>query len=119
MLWVEDLDRARAFYEKLLTASPSEVSETFVALSSGANEVLLHLIPENYREGISGKPTLREEVAIKPIFEVSSIADSRSAIAESNGEVYAADRQQTFQASVYCDGYDPEGNIFQLRQVNR
>lgn len=117
VLWVEDLEKVRVFYEKLLEVIPSEISDTFVALGSSANEILLHLIPENYREGITATPILREEVAIKPIFEVSSIASSRSAIAETNGKVYATDREQTFQTAVYCDGYDPEGNVFQLRQV--
>lgn len=117
VLWVEDLDRARVFYEKLLALTPYEISDTFVALGSSANEILLHLIPENYREGITATPSRREEVAIKPIFEVSSIANSREAVAETNGEVYAINREQTFQAAVYCDGFDPEGNVFQLRQV--
>lgn len=118
VLWVEDLDRASDFYSRLLNASVSEQSETFVAVASHHNEVLLHLVPEQYREGIAGEPTVREDSVMKPIFQVESISSARAAVASLSGKVQPTETQQLYQAATYCDGFDVEGNVFQLREVN-
>ena len=118
VLWVEDLDRASDFYSRLLNASVSEQSETFVAVASQHNEVLLHLVPEQYREGIAGELTVREDSVMKPVFQVESISSARAAVAPSAGKVQPTETEQVFQAAKYCDGFDVEGNVFQLREVS-
>ena len=118
VLWVEDLDRASDFYSRLLNASVSEKSETFVAVASEYNEVLLHLVPEQYREGIAGEPTVREDSVMKPVFKVQSISAARAAIAGLSGRVQPTETEQVYQAATYCDGFDVEGNVFQLREVS-
>ena len=117
VLWVENLAAAKTFYQELLSASVLDDSATFVRVASPANEVLLHLVPEQYREGIATPPDIREQATIKPIFSVASIAQSRTAVADLAGQVYSADTEQLYAGSRYCDGFDTEGNVFQVAET--
>lgn len=117
VLWVENLETAKIFYQELLSASVLDDSATFVRVASPANEVLLHLVPEQYREGIATPPDIRELASIKPIFSVASIAEARTAVADLAGEVYSADTEQVYAGSRYCDGFDTEGNVFQVAET--
>jgi predicted enzyme related to lactoylglutathione lyase len=117
VLWVENLAAAKTFYQELLSASVLDDSATFVRVASPANEVLLHLVPEQYREGIATPPDIREQATIKPIFSVASIAQSRAAVADLAGQVYLADSEQGYAGSRYCDGFDTEGNVFQVAET--
>jgi predicted enzyme related to lactoylglutathione lyase len=114
VLWVEDLPSAKTFYRELLNAQILDDSATFVRVASKSNEVLLHLVPEQYREGISSPVAVREEASIKPIFSVTSIESARHAVSELTGQVNDSDTEQTYGESRYCDGYDTEGNVFQV-----
>jgi catechol 2,3-dioxygenase-like lactoylglutathione lyase family enzyme len=116
VLWVENLAAAKTFYQELLSAPVLDDSATFVRVASPANEVLLHLVPEQYREGIATPPDIRELASMKPIFSVTSIAEARMAVADLAGEVYSADTEQVYAGSRYCDGFDTEGNVFQVAE---
>ncbi len=117
VLWVENLAAAKTFYQELLSATIADDSAKFVRVASDANEVLLHLVPEQYREGIASPPDIRELVSMKPIFAVSSIASARNAVSRLGGQVYSAETEQVYAGSRYCDGYDIEGNVFQVAQA--
>jgi catechol-2,3-dioxygenase len=117
VLWVEDLAIAKNFYQRLLSAEILDDSDTFVRVASKQNEVLLHLVPEQYREGITESPRVREDAVIKPIFVLPSISEARSAVALLSGQVNSADTQQVYAQSRYCDGFDPEGNVFQISET--
>jgi predicted enzyme related to lactoylglutathione lyase len=117
VLWVENLAAAKTFYQELLSASVLDDSATFVRVASEANEVLLHLVPEQYREGIATPPDIRELASMKPIFSVVSIAKSRTAVSSLGGQVYSADSEQVYAGSRYCDGFDTEGNVFQVAEA--
>jgi hypothetical protein len=74
-------------------------------------------VPEQYREGISLPPRLREDAVIKPIFVVPSVNEARAAVAGLSGQVNSADTEQVYAQSRYCDGFDPEGNMFQVSET--
>jgi len=116
VLWAEELDNAANFYAALLGAEISDQSVDFVRISSDQNQILLHAVPHEYREGVSVPPVVREEAVLKPVYQVQSIAAARDAVADMAGKVLSADREQSFGATRYCDGFDPEGNVFQLAQ---
>ena len=116
VLWVEDLSSAKTFYRELLNAQILDDSATFVRVASNSNEVLLHLVPEQYREGVSSPVQVREEATIKPIFSVVSIASARKAVEELTGRVNDPDTEQIYADSRYCDGFDTEGNVFQVAE---
>ena len=58
-------------------------------------------------------PVRRERAAIKLVFFVDSIANARSAAARLGGGLNTVGRESQFDGSKVCDGYDPEGNVFQ------
>ena len=116
VLWVEDLASSKTFYRELLAAKILDDSATFVRVASEINEVLLHLVPEQYREGVASPVQVREEASIKPIFSVASIASARQAVAELAGRVNDPDTEQIYADSRYCDGFDAEGNVFQVAE---
>jgi len=116
VLWVENLDAAKTFYSALLSASVLEDTPSFVRVASDSNEVLLHLVPEQYREGISSPPQVREDAVIKPVFLVSSVSECRIAIAGMSGQVFGAETEQVYSDSRYCDGFDTEGNVIQVSE---
>ncbi|MEY3129273.1 MAG: hypothetical protein RL405_593, partial [Actinomycetota bacterium] len=66
---------------------------------------------------ISVPPQLREDAVIKPIFVVTSVNDARSAVAGLSGQVNSSDTEQVYARSRYCDGFDPEGNVFQVSET--
>lgn len=52
----------------------------------------------------------------EPVFYVPDLAAARRVARELGGALKSVDDEWRFQDSIVCDGYDPEGNIFQLRQ---
>lgn len=116
VLWAEELDTAANFYAALLTAELLDKSADFVRVSSEQNQILLHLVPEDYREGVAAPPVVREDSVIKPVYQVASIAAARAAVSGMAGQVLSVDREQSYGATRYCDGFDTEGNVFQLAE---
>ncbi len=100
----------------VLWAEQLEVSADFVRISSDANQILLHAVPAEYREGVSVPPAIREDAVMKPVYQVTSIAAARKAVQGLAGQVFASDREQSYGTTKYCDGYDTEGNVFQLAE---
>jgi predicted enzyme related to lactoylglutathione lyase len=114
VLWADNFDETAEFYRLLLNARFENKSDDFVSIVSDANEVLLHRVPAEWASVISVPPVVREENPLKPCFEVASIDEARTAVAHTNGLVFASDREQAHGSKTYCDGFDPEGNVIQL-----
>lgn len=116
VLWVENFELAKDFYRDLLGGEILDQSGEFARVSSGENAVLLHLVAEKYREGVANPPAVREDTVMKPVYKVASISQARRAVATSSGCVYSADREKLYGLTRYCDGFDTEGNVFQLAE---
>jgi predicted enzyme related to lactoylglutathione lyase len=57
------------------------------------------------------------DTPLKLVFSVVDIAQARERAAELGGAVSPVAREWEFEGARLCDGHDPEGNIFQLRQA--
>ena len=66
---------------------------------------------------ISTPPELREDTPVKLVFSVEDIAIVRNRAAERGGVIDAVEREWEFEGTKVCDGHDPEGNAFQVRQA--
>jgi predicted enzyme related to lactoylglutathione lyase len=66
---------------------------------------------------IATPPEPREDTPLKPVFGVEDIAHARQRAAELGGAMNAVEREWEFEGAKVCDGHDPEGNVFQLRQA--
>lgn len=110
VLWVSDLDRSITFYSALFEDNSPYRTEGFASVSGFGNEVLLHLLPEEYRS----EPSLGEDNPIKPVFDVQSLDKARLAAGRSGGRIKSEIMEHNNWS--YADGNDPDGNIIQVRE---
>ena len=110
VIWVSDLERSVSFYSALFEDNSPYRSSEFASVSGLGNEVLIHLLPEQYRS----EPTLGEDNPIKPVFEVLSIDKARLAAGRTGGRIKS--EVSEYNNWSYADGNDPDGNIIQGRE---
>jgi predicted enzyme related to lactoylglutathione lyase len=110
VLWVSDLERSVEFYSAIFEAKHPYQTEGFASVEGNGNEVLLHLLPEEFRS----QPTLGEENPIKPVFEVNSIDKAKLAAGSNGGRIKS--EIQEHESWKYSDGNDPDGNVIQVRE---
>jgi predicted enzyme related to lactoylglutathione lyase len=92
--------------------------EDHVTLVSGAFELFVQQIPERYAKHIviATPPVVREMTPIKLCFSCADLSRARETAARLGGALYGPDREWRSDSAIVCDGYDPEGNVFQLFQ---
>ena len=66
---------------------------------------------------IASPPDVREETPFKPSFLVPSLEAVRAAAAAAAGQLKPAGSEWRFRGYVHLDGWDPEGNVVQFRQL--
>jgi predicted enzyme related to lactoylglutathione lyase len=106
------------FYEQVAGMHVRPAGDDHIVLDKNTFRLVVHQIPEQHARSIviSTPPKVREASAIKLCFAVESIARSRAVAANLGGCVYASDREWQYEGTTVCDGWDPDGNVFQLLQ---
>jgi catechol 2,3-dioxygenase-like lactoylglutathione lyase family enzyme len=120
MLYTKDLKRMVAFYRDVLGFAiiPSRFDpEEFVVLDAGNAQLCLHQIPEVIARNIaiSDPPEPRSRVPVKIMFVIEDVEGTRERLIAGGVPIGAL---QSFPPLIYCDGNDPEGNIFQITNGN-
>ena len=115
-LYAKDLDRLAGFYESFLVMARLHASDELVVLQSQDVQLIVHQTPPHIASSITITipPTPREDSALKFFFTVPSISNARSMAAELGGEVL--DKVYQGRGFRACNAWDPEGNIFQVRE---
>ncbi len=108
VIWTADLEKSANFYKDLFEANDYYLADGFASVSGLGNEVLLHLLPEEYRS----EPSVGEENPLKPVFQVSSI-DAARAVAAKHGCIFKSETAQHNDV-VYLDGKDTDGHVIQV-----
>jgi hypothetical protein len=119
VVFAKDKSRVSAFYRLALALDVHESDASHDLLRGHGCEVVVHAIPPQYAAGIAiaSPPAPRDDTAFKPTFVVASLADVRRA-AESTGGFLKPDAGAwQFRGHTVIDGWDPEGNIVQFKQV--
>ncbi len=115
-LYAKDFGRLADFYEALFGMARLHASDEMAVLESQDVQLIIHRIPPHIASGITITipPTPREDSALKFFFTVSSISSARSLARKLGGDVL----DNTYQGRGFraCNAWDPEGNIFQLRE---
>ena len=117
VLWANRFDEVVDFYALLLSAEVADRSDGFARVHSDTSEVLVHRVPAEYATQVRIPPVIQEENPIKPVFEVAAIALARDSVAGTDGRVFGAEYEAVYGPWRYCDGYDPDGNVIQVRSV--
>lgn len=110
LLFVADIGRMQAFYEGVLGLPVVAAEPGYVQLGTGAI-LALHAIPPEYRPVIASPPVEREDGVVKLGFHVDDVDAERARLVA----LGVAMRETTRWGGIaFCDGIDPEGNVFQL-----
>ncbi|MGH8051153.1 MAG: VOC family protein [Arenimonas sp.] len=115
-IYAKDVERVSHFYESVLGMSHLHGTREMQVLQLQHLQLLVHYIPEHIASTfeITTPPQRREDTALKFFFTVDSIANARRAAAALGGEVF--NEQWQGPGFMVCNGCDPEGNIFQVRE---
>jgi hypothetical protein len=110
-----NVPRLAVFYEAVLGATPLNEPSGDIRLVSERDEVLVHSIPEQVakRIEVTSPPTPRAHSALKPVFDVASLAVALESV-ESTGGV-ATSQVFSLNGLTRHDVVDPDGNVIQLR----
>lgn len=119
VLYAKEIDRLVEFYSAVTGIEPHSVEKGFAVLGSGPSQFVIVRIPKRIGDTIeiATPPEPREDTALKLVFAVEDIGRARIRAAQLGGAVNAAEREWQFEGDKVCDGTDPEGNVFQLRQA--
>jgi predicted enzyme related to lactoylglutathione lyase len=119
VLFTVRLKQLAHFYEQVVGMRIIKMSSDHVVLEIGTFRLTVHQIPEQYANNIviTSPPVVRESAATKLSFRVDSISRARQSAAELGGLVYGSEREWDNDGSRTCDGYDSDGNVFQVFQL--
>ena len=118
VLFAKDMNAIAAFYSTVVGLHEKERGSDFVLLEHVGFELVVHAIPKRIAASIviTKPPRRREGTPIKPVFLIPSINAARPLVAEFGGVLNPPEAEMRFRGWRACDGHDPEGNVFQLRE---
>jgi predicted enzyme related to lactoylglutathione lyase len=116
LIYASDLDRLSAFYQSLLGMKLLHRDAEHHVIESDDMQLIIHAIPPHIAATftISSPPAPREEQAIKLFFTVPSLSDAIAVAASLGGAVF--EQEYAVLNFKVRSGFDPEGNIFQVRE---
>lgn len=116
VIFVDDIERIAAFYQAVASMERLHADSDHVVLGIAGFQLTVHALPFGERNPkASGYPS-REDSYLKLCFPVADLADARLLAASLGGELWSSEQEWQARGFRACDGRDPEGNIFQLRQ---
>ena len=116
-VYAKDQERIARFYQVIADMTRLHVEAELTVLESADIQLLVHRIPPGIAAGIqiTSPPARRQDTALKFFFTVSSLEAAREKAAELGGEV--GNENWTGPGFIVCNAMDPEGNVFQLREI--
>ncbi len=107
------------FYAQVLGWPISEQQPDYLQLEHQGMELTLIQVPAAIaaRIVLQDPPLPRSDSACKPVFWTVDLDLAREHAAQAGGRLHEAEREWLFKGARVCDGIDPEGNVFQLRQT--
>jgi predicted enzyme related to lactoylglutathione lyase len=118
VLFAKDLQRVAAFYAALLSLTPRLSGPDLVVLDGAGFQLVVHPIPKKIAASITitQPPARRTDLPIKMFVAVASLDAARAVAGALGGEMNPPKGEFEARGLRMCDGHDPEGNVFQLRQ---
>jgi predicted enzyme related to lactoylglutathione lyase len=119
-VFAKQVDKVSLFYQQALGLKV-EVSDKTHDLLVGQNyEVVVHAISKAYAQSIEieSPPKRRDDVALKPTFVVDDLEVVRAAAKANGGFLKPIKQAWRIRGFIVLDGYDPEGNVIQFKQLD-
>jgi len=119
VLYAKDLTRLVDFYASIAGIEAQTIQERYAILGSKPSQLAIVRIPRRITDkiDIAAPPIPREDTPLKLVFAVEDIAHARDRAAQLGGAMNPVQREWGFEGAKICNGHDPEGNVFQLRQA--
>ena len=114
ILFVQNVEALKDFYtQKFHLEITEEIPSEWVVLQAGACSIALHKVGAAYE---SPGTNFKTHSNTKLVFEVDEdIFKLRERLLNENVSISAVKTFDTYNYRL-CDGQDPEGNVFQLKQ---
>ncbi len=108
------------FYQQTLGLKVQESEPTHDLLVNASYELVVHAISKAYAASIDieSPPVPRDECAMKPTFVVDDLERVRAAVKQTGGHLKPLKQAWRFRGMIVLDGWDPEGNIVQFKQLD-
>jgi predicted enzyme related to lactoylglutathione lyase len=118
VIFAVNVKAVATFYEAVVGLSPAPNpgdSKKDLRLRNETDEILVHSIPSRIAKTVAllAPPKLRDECAMKPVFDVASLSNSLAQVPLNGGVL--TNRTFTLDGVTRHDVADPEGNIVQIR----
>lgn len=119
VIFAKNKKRVGAFYQQTLGLLLVEDVASHQLLQSDVIELVIHAIPRKYAADIkiSRPPVVREDTPFKPAFFVPDLEVVRLAAKATGGGLKPRDAAWQIRGATVLDGWDPEGNVVQFKQL--
>ena len=119
VIFAKNKELVSSFYQQALGLKLEESDTTHDLLVGQGHEVVVHAISKAYANSIeiASPPVPRDETPMKPTFVVEDLEVVRSAAKATGGFLKPLKQAWKFRGFVVLDGWDPEGNIVQFKQL--
>jgi predicted enzyme related to lactoylglutathione lyase len=119
VIFAKDVSRLAHFYREVIGLKEVHADKDHAVLDERGFQLVIHGIPGRIAAQIeiSEPPQVRENTPIKICLPVSRIEEARSKAAGLGGKIGAKNKEWEARGFRACDGYDPEGNVFQVRET--
>jgi predicted enzyme related to lactoylglutathione lyase len=119
-IFAKNVKQVSLFYQQALGLKVQASDKTHDLLVGQDHEVVVHAISKAYAQSIEieSPPKCRDDAAMKPTFVVDDLEVVRAAAKANGGYLKPMKQAWRFRGFVVLDGWDPEGNIVQFKQVD-
>lgn len=119
VLFAKNKEKVSSFYQQALGLKLEESDKTHDLLVGHGQEVVVHAISKAYADSIeiATPPVPRDDTPMKPTFVVEDLEVVRAAAKATGGHLKPLKQAWHFRGFVVLDGWDPEGNIVQFKQL--
>jgi predicted enzyme related to lactoylglutathione lyase len=119
VIFAKSKRRVSAFYRATLGLAAAEEAPSHDLLQGPGIEIVIHAIPRKFAAGINitKPPQVREDTPIKPVFWVPDLNAVRHAAEATGGFLKPIEAAWQIRGATVLDGWDPEGNVIQFKQV--
>lgn len=118
IVFAKSVAEVARFYEEMMSMSNTHADHEHVVLDSECFQVIVHAIAQHIADTISitTPPKLRDNASVKLSFPISAIDVARARAPSLGGLGNPKESEWEGREFRACDGYDPEGNVVQVRE---
>jgi len=118
VVFARNVVRMARFYGDVAAMSAVQTASDHVVLELESFQVVIHGVPKKVAASITiaTPPVVRQHNPVKLCLPVGSIGVARRIASERGGRVQPKSREWEARGFRACDGHDPEGNVFQVRE---